>query len=256
VDPDVLILDEVLAVGDQRFRAKAREAMQELLNRDVALIFISHNMQQVQGITSSALWLDRGRMKDLGQSSLICARYVNGSAQSTGKHLGVPIEISRSLKLVSLDSIEVVRGGVSEDPILTIDEKESDRRVEITLCFTVRKSFGEEECYFILAVGSGERYHAHALLDDRIPCVMGESFVRTFQVDFSAFHQGAYTLLVQLFPRRGVVGMLYGATVLQVTIGPEGERHGDGAAGISIGADLGQVALSAKLFPGGVPARP
>jgi ABC-type polysaccharide/polyol phosphate transport system ATPase subunit len=75
VKPDVLIIDEVLAVGDQRFRRKARNAMQKLLDSDVGLIFISHNLHEVMGITDHALWIDKGQLMGLGKTPDILNKY-------------------------------------------------------------------------------------------------------------------------------------------------------------------------------------
>jgi ABC-type polysaccharide/polyol phosphate transport system ATPase subunit len=255
VDPDVLILDEVLAVGDHRFRAKARSAMQELLNRDVALIFISHNLQQVQGITESAIWLDRGEVRGVGQSRDICAKYVFGaSIPEHGSDHSLPVPMSRSLNMVTLDSIHVTRDGSNASTSVVIEEDDESKTVEVALSFTVTHSFSEEECYFILAIGSGDSYHAHTVIGDRIPSHQGGGFTRTFQVDFSMFHPGAYSLIVQLFPHKGVVSMLYGASVLRVVINsatPKERSCAGHPVSPAIGNGLGPVALKAKLVSPG-----
>lgn len=77
VKPDILIIDEVLAVGDKNFRYKARRAMAELLARNVALIFISHNISEVQAITETAMCLERGEIQMLGDTPTVCLHYIN-----------------------------------------------------------------------------------------------------------------------------------------------------------------------------------
>ncbi len=61
VDPDVLILDEVLSVGDGNFREKSENKMREILSRGVTGLFVSHSIAQVRNLCSKVLWLDRGK---------------------------------------------------------------------------------------------------------------------------------------------------------------------------------------------------
>ena len=66
VDPDVLILDEVLSVGDGAFRQKSGDKMKEVLDRGVTGILVSHSIQQVREMCSKILWLDHGQQIGLG----------------------------------------------------------------------------------------------------------------------------------------------------------------------------------------------
>lgn len=61
VNPDILILDEVLAVGDGAFRKKSGDKMREILNRGVTGLLVSHSVEQVRELCNKILWLDKGR---------------------------------------------------------------------------------------------------------------------------------------------------------------------------------------------------
>ena len=61
VDPDILILDEVLSVGDGAFRKKSGSKMKEILNRGITGILVSHSVSQVREMCNKILWLDHGR---------------------------------------------------------------------------------------------------------------------------------------------------------------------------------------------------
>ena len=63
VKPDILIVDEVLAVGDFRFRKKCMDRMSELLSGGTTLLFVSHNIDQVRSLCTHAMWLDHGRRR-------------------------------------------------------------------------------------------------------------------------------------------------------------------------------------------------
>lgn len=72
---DVLIVDEVLAVGDFKFQEKCRARMEEMLSGGTTLLFVSHNTDQVVQLCKKAVWLDHGRMKGYGDAKTICEQY-------------------------------------------------------------------------------------------------------------------------------------------------------------------------------------
>ncbi|MBF0454843.1 MAG: ABC transporter ATP-binding protein [Magnetococcales bacterium] len=76
MNPDILLVDEVLAVGDLVFRNKAMERMLALANSGVAVVFISHNTGQVSRICQSAVMLEKGQFVAKGSTAEILARYV------------------------------------------------------------------------------------------------------------------------------------------------------------------------------------
>lgn len=63
VKPDTLIIDEVLAVGDEAFRRKCYEAMDRFFKRERTVVFVSHNLEEVLAHCSRVIWLDRGRVR-------------------------------------------------------------------------------------------------------------------------------------------------------------------------------------------------
>ncbi len=83
VDPDVLLVDEVLAVGDTAFQARCYQRMQTLQDNGTALVFVSHNMQVVQRVCSRAMVLVRGEKQFEGPAAAAVAEYfraVRGAA--------------------------------------------------------------------------------------------------------------------------------------------------------------------------------
>lgn len=85
VQPDILILDEVLAVGDGAFRKKSEAKMREIIGSGVATILVSHSLKQVKELCSKVLWLDKGEQVAFGDDVRgICERYqdfLNGKKQ-------------------------------------------------------------------------------------------------------------------------------------------------------------------------------
>lgn len=75
VKPDILICDEVLAVGDFLFQQKCLERMQQMLAGGTTLLFVSHNIDQVRSLCDHAVWLDKGRVKVIGEVNEVCDQY-------------------------------------------------------------------------------------------------------------------------------------------------------------------------------------
>ena len=74
-DADIVIADEVLSVGDARFRQKCEARMSEMLREGVTILFVSHSAAQVQKICRRAIWLDRGQVRMDGPSGEVCRAY-------------------------------------------------------------------------------------------------------------------------------------------------------------------------------------
>ena len=66
VEPDMLILDEVLSVGDAKFKKKSEDRLMQLMEKGVTVLFVSHNTEQVQRICNKALILEKGKIISYG----------------------------------------------------------------------------------------------------------------------------------------------------------------------------------------------
>ena len=75
VDPEILLVDEALAVGDIYFRQRCMRKVHELRTKGVTILFVSHSMSEVKTIGDRAMWLDAGHIKEMGRCDLVVARY-------------------------------------------------------------------------------------------------------------------------------------------------------------------------------------
>ena len=75
IRPDVLIVDEVLSVGDEAFRKKSEERVHEMIASGAAVVLVSHALGTVEEIAERALWLDHGRVKMVGPPVEVVAAY-------------------------------------------------------------------------------------------------------------------------------------------------------------------------------------
>ena len=85
VEPDVLILDEVLSVGDGAFKEKSEAKMREIIGSGATTILVSHSLEQIRSLSDKVLWLHKGRQIEFGPDvEGICGRYqamLNGGPQ-------------------------------------------------------------------------------------------------------------------------------------------------------------------------------
>lgn len=82
LEPDILIVDEVLAVGDADFQKKCLGKMQEAsTTRGRTILFVSHNMQAVANLCTTALWLEKGQVKQIGKAEAVAASYLSSLQQ-------------------------------------------------------------------------------------------------------------------------------------------------------------------------------
>ncbi len=75
LDPDILIVDEVLGVGDERFKKKSTQTMEEMIKSGKTIILVSHNLRQMQMLCDRIIWLDKGRIRAEGDPFSVCAKY-------------------------------------------------------------------------------------------------------------------------------------------------------------------------------------
>lgn len=73
--PDLLIVDEVLSVGDFRFQEKCEARIQHMLHSGTTLLFVSHSIQQVKKLCSKVVWLQKGHQVAFGDSQIYCDQY-------------------------------------------------------------------------------------------------------------------------------------------------------------------------------------
>ncbi len=75
VQPEILVVDEVLSVGDAYFVGKALRRMVEICERGKALLFVSHDLSAVQRLCDTVLWMDQGEVREFGEAATVLARY-------------------------------------------------------------------------------------------------------------------------------------------------------------------------------------
>ena len=77
VNPEILIVDEILSVGDAAFQEKSKRRMLELMGGGTTVLFVSHSLDQIREMCSDAVWLEHGKVRMFGRAKEVCDAYAN-----------------------------------------------------------------------------------------------------------------------------------------------------------------------------------
>lgn len=121
MDPEVLIVDEALAVGDADFRQKCMRRMREIIEGGASLLYVSHGLESVQAMCAQAIWLDGGVVRAQGATEDVLAEY----RESTGRDIVESGDQAVHIQATVDSSDGVARSGGSSliDVLITADER-------------------------------------------------------------------------------------------------------------------------------------
>lgn len=100
VEPDILIVDEALSVGDLFFQNKCFQKFDELKKKGVTILFVSHDIASVRQMCSRVLWIDHGIQKKFDQCDLVCDMYMDEKRKNMNKGVDLSAAISENGELV------------------------------------------------------------------------------------------------------------------------------------------------------------
>ena len=76
VNPEILIVDEILSVGDIKFQKKSKKKMMSLIKGGTTVLFVSHSIDAIKEICNKVVWLEKGKIVDMGETKKICDEYL------------------------------------------------------------------------------------------------------------------------------------------------------------------------------------
>ncbi len=124
VDPEVLLVDEALSVGDIYFRQRCMRKVHELRSQGITIVFVSHAISDVKAIGDQTLWLDEGHARELGNTDLVTAKYLAAMVEKDAAYLNVrrrPVA-ARTGRHITPEIVETIPN---------IDHRHGDGRAEI-----------------------------------------------------------------------------------------------------------------------------
>jgi lipopolysaccharide transport system ATP-binding protein len=124
VDPEILLVDEALSVGDIYFRQRCMRKVHELRSQGITILFVSHAISDVKAIGDRTLWLEDGRTKELGDTDRVVAKYLAAMVQKDSAYLAQRRRPApaRAARFVAPEVVETIPN---------IDHRYGDGRAEI-----------------------------------------------------------------------------------------------------------------------------
>ena len=123
VEPDILIIDEILSVGDLKFQKKSSEKLRSLINSGITVLLVSHSVSQIREICNKAIWIDKGEIMMMGDVNLVCDSYekvARGSSINQFKNIIQADDNNRKYK-DKMDNSGIIRNLKLENNNLTLD---------------------------------------------------------------------------------------------------------------------------------------
>lgn len=126
LEPELLLVDEALAVGDIYFRQRCMRKVHELKRNRTTILYVTHSAQDVRAIGDRCLWLDQGRIRELGEPNTVISHYLAEMTTRDGRYVDRhPSQIHPNQVILEDSPPEQAIG------IPNIDHRYGDRRVEI-----------------------------------------------------------------------------------------------------------------------------
>jgi ABC-type polysaccharide/polyol phosphate transport system ATPase subunit len=234
INPHILLVDEVLAVGDAAFQSKCQQRIEELRRNGMTIIFVSHDMTAVERLCNRVFFLQRGQIQVVGEPHEVISQYYDAvvgkqhadsqtvlAAQTNGDRRTVKI---RGVKFLDRDGLEVdaLQTGA---PMIARIEYETQRTIE-------------DPVFELLFYAADDRLHCHyttALEGERLPLLSGRGAIEIecdelgltpglFRVDASLAQRGALAAY-DWQPRQYLLKVLPGKKVRGLFYAPHRWRH-------------------------------
>ncbi len=160
LEPEILIIDEVLAVGDAQFQKKCLGKMGDVTKEGRTVLFVSHNLGAIETLCDAAILLDRGRLQQVGETHQVIAAYLSTFDDGTIGDLRTRTDRSGSgkaritaigMKGEGGEALQQVLSG--QDCTVTIDFHSSIELVRPTFRFTIYNSMGQPLLHFNSSLG-------------------------------------------------------------------------------------------------------
>jgi lipopolysaccharide transport system ATP-binding protein len=190
IEPEILLVDEVLAVGDASFQQKCLRRIRSLIDNGTSIIFVSHNFYLVQAVCDTALYLQKGQVKQYGATKDVIDRYEHDLHQDRARNFeGSNQDSEDKNDVVELTKVEVLKSDGTVAELLSSDEP-----AQIRLHYNAYQSLGQVQASVFV------------IRSDGLTCCM----MRTKLDDFDLFvDQGQGVITVQLEPLQLVGGTYF-----------------------------------------------
>jgi len=195
VDPEILIVDEALAVGDAYFRHRCMRKVQELRARGVTIVFVSHSLSDVKAIGDRVLWLRHGEAVALGETDAVVAQYLadmTGQPARAPQLIAAPVDTIPNIDHRHGDGRAAVVGiAVTNEYNEPLHLMMPDSRIVVRIAFTVHQPLESCTAGFVLRNHLGLDFAENT--HQTRPLKKGETLTIAFQIDIPELYPGSFS---------------------------------------------------------------
>ncbi len=145
VNPDLLLVDEVLSVGDWAFQRKCVEKMQSIIGGGATVIFISHNLKAVSSLCQRAMLLDHGQVSMIGETEAVIRKYMEGSSAESESIAARDVYIS-SIRIANRNGEDCVQFRSGEQARFEIEITANTKSEKAAIAFSIQDERSESAC--------------------------------------------------------------------------------------------------------------
>ncbi len=231
VDPDILIVDEILAVGDMRFQMKCINKMKEMMKNGVTILFVSHDVNSIKRFCTRAVWLKNGKIELDGDVNNVTDRYLDFlKFEDSAEQLTDDEELKHTIDDINIRNIAEIKSfKVMKDDGIESDKFRKYEVLKIRVVYTVYDENIEEPVLGIAIKSIENKYICglNTLLDrKKIPWKKGEnSYCLIYYMGVLAFG-GMYYFDCALFDSTATVPIQYISKIKEFMI--ESNYDGEG----------------------------
>jgi lipopolysaccharide transport system ATP-binding protein len=235
VQPDILLVDEVLAVGDQAFQLRCLDRINEMRRRGVTIILVSHNLEKVQEMCDQAIWLDEGQIQAEGRVDHVIAKYMT-QVLAEDSHALRTADAARAIRDSGVDDDSSWRWGSGEAEIVQVQfldsQGQEQRNFRTGETFIARMHYAAHERIERPLFGVA-LHHADGFLisgpntgsaDYSIEAIGGQGYI-DFVIPHLPLLQGTYLFSAALYDQEGVQAYDHHHQAYSFRIAPSEQRQ-------------------------------
>lgn len=206
VDPDILVIDEALSVGDGEFARKSFDRILALRDAGTTILFCSHSMYQIESLCTRALWLDHGQARLTGRPAAVATAYqahLDGMAAPKTSPSGAQQPVVTSPGHARIKTLVLASDGVAGQPAQAVS---GQSRVDITIGFESDPSLDSPNAAVAVIGADGRTLASSGTWIDGVPLQRNAAGQGTAVISFPQIPllKGSYTFSAYLFCERGL----------------------------------------------------
>jgi lipopolysaccharide transport system ATP-binding protein len=190
LEPEILVVDEVLAVGDAAFQKKCLGKMDEVAHQGRTVLFVSHNMGAINDLCTDCVLLKAGRVSSVGPSERVTLEYLNQGMEAVSSVVLEPKGSDATFDAVGMESAEGT-------PSVSFDVR---KPFYVWMRFSVKRPIGGLQAAIAVINHRGDRifYHSNAYADDPCPTEQPGTYTLHARIPGMLLVPGSYTVNVAL----------------------------------------------------------